>query len=248
MKTKTISILSTAALLSLAMFSVASAADIGGVNIEGAVNVRTTVNTDAESTGVQVNAQAEAQEGTNKEKATSSESATGTRESAKAKDNKTENSDNASSSKGEDANNEGELTSEEHRSAIASFVQSLLRVADREGGIGAQVREVAKAQNDSATTTEEAIDKVKSKGGISTFFFGSDYKSLGELRSEAVKTQNNIDQLKNALTKATSAADKVTLSAQITALENSQAKVNAFVDTHENTFSVFGWLVRMFSK
>lgn len=235
MKRKTLSILSTIALLSLASFSVVSGAELGGVNVRTDVNMG--VETSGDTTGLRVDLQTEARTG-----------ATETTEKATSKDALSETPENASSSIDEGMNDQNGLTAEEHRSTVASFVKSLLRVADREDGIGDQVREVAKSQNDSATTTAEAIDKVKSKGGISTFFFGSDYKNLGALRSEISKTQNNIDQLKNALTKVTNATDKAELSIQIKALEDSQVKVSAFVDAHENTFSMFGWLVRMFSK
>lgn len=142
----------------------------------------------------------------------------------------------------------GQLTAQEHRSAVASFVKSLLDVADREGGIGPQVRVVAQAQNDSASTTEAAIAKVESRSPLTTILFGSDYKSLGQLRSEMVTTQNNVDQLNKLMAKATNDADKTELATQIKALEDSQAKVSAFVDLHENSFSLFGWFTKWFSN
>jgi hypothetical protein len=131
---------------------------------------------------------------------------------------------------------------------VATFVQNLLDVANREGGIGAQVRVIAQEQNDSASTSARAITNVENKGKFSTFFFGSDYTSLGQLRSEMVTTQNNIDQLKNLLSKVTSDANKAELSAQITVLENSQVQTDAFVKAHENSFSLFGWFARWFAK
>ncbi len=147
-----------------------------------------------------------------------------------------------------DANSQGQLTAESHRSTVASFVESLLSVANREGGIGAQVRVIAQAQNDSASTTAEAITKVESRNSLKTFLIGSDYKNLGQLRSEIVTTQNNIDQLKKLEAQATSDADKAELTVQIKALEDSQVKVEAFVKAHESSFSLFGWFVKLFVK
>src|SRR3989344_3489202 len=141
-----------------------------------------------------------------------------------------------------DANAKGQLTAEAHRSTVAAFVQSLLNVANREGGIGAQVRVIARTQSDSASTTAEAIAKVENRGKLRTFLFGSDYKSLGQLRSEIATTNNNIEQLKDLIGKATSDADKAELSAQIQVLEDSQAKIDAFVIKQASTFSLFGWL------
>src|SRR3989338_8415290 len=60
-----------------------------------------------------------------------------------------------------DANAKGQLTAEAHRSTVAAFVQSLLNVANREGGIGAQVRVIAQTQSNAASTSAEAITKVE---------------------------------------------------------------------------------------
>ncbi|HYF10003.1 MAG TPA: hypothetical protein VD967_00115 [Candidatus Paceibacterota bacterium] len=156
---------------------------------------------------------------------------------------------NATSSAAKDnATTTGAKMSAEHRSAVASFVQKLLSVADRDGGIGSEVRAVAKSQNDSASTSAEAIAKVEAKGKLRTLLFGADYKNLGQLRSEMATTANNIAKLKNLLSRATSEEVKADLSAEIKALENFEAKIEAFVKAHESSFSLFGWFTKAFSK
>jgi cell division protein FtsB len=155
--------------------------------------------------------------------------------------------DDEEASSTEDKSNK-KFDAEEHRSATAIFVQSLLNVANREGGIGDEVRVIAKTQNESASTTAKAVTEVENRGKVQTFFFGSDYKNLGQLRSEIVTTKNNIDQLKKIQAKAKLESDKTELEAQIKTLEDSQTKVDNFVKDHENTFSLFGWFFKMFSK
>jgi flagellin-like hook-associated protein FlgL len=158
-----------------------------------------------------------------------------------------ENKNNATST---NAKADGQITAEEHRSTVASFVKSLQDVADIEGesGIGDQVRVVAQAQNDSASTSAEAITKVKNRSKWQTFLFGSDYKNLGKLRSEMVTTQNNIDQLNNLITKAKYNMDKAELTNQIKVLENTKTEIEAFIKTKESSFSLLGWLVKPFVK
>ena len=148
----------------------------------------------------------------------------------------------------DNANSDGKLTAEAHRSAVATFVQSLLAVANREGGIGAQVRAVAQSQQDSASTSAKAIANVEDRGWLRTVLFGSDYRSLGQLRSEMVTTNANITQLKNLLGNAVLDADKAELSAQIAVLEDLQAKTEAFVQTRESSFSIFGWFTKRFAQ
>ena len=228
MKTKIISIISTAALISGVTFSFVSAEEVRAVNTraEDATEVRTvnTTNTE-ERDGVRGNATSTMER--NKNEATSTK-------------------DNADENNRED--NNGQFNAESHRSAVATFVQSLLKIADREGGIGAQVREVAQAQNDSASTSEKAIKNVEDKGKIQTFLFGSDYKSLGQLRSEMVKTDKDIQKLNTLLTQVTNLADKTELQNQISKLTDTKTKVDAFVQEHEGSFSLFGWLVKAFAN
>ena len=140
--------------------------------------------------------------------------------------------------------NNASKTGEEHMSVGARFVQSLLAVANREGGIGAQVRAIAQAQNNTASTSVAAITNLETRSKWRTFFFGTDYKSVGQLRSDMTTTQANIDTLQKLLDKTVNASDRVELQAQIKALQDSQAKLEAFVKAHESTFSLFGWLNR----
>jgi len=143
---------------------------------------------------------------------------------------------------------EGSLTSESHRSVVAAFVHSLLSIADREGGIGSQVRVIARSQEESASTTAVAMTKIEKRNKVKTFLIGSDYKSLGELRSQMVTTKKNIDKLKELQNAAVSTSDKAELEAQIKVLEDSQVKMEAFIKAQEDSVSLFGWLAKFLAK
>jgi hypothetical protein len=145
-------------------------------------------------------------------------------------------------------NQKGQVNAQQHRSAVANFVQGLLQVADREGGIGDQVRTIAQQQNQSSEDTVQALDKVQSRGRVMTFFLGPDYKNLGELRSQMVQTQNRLSQLTNLLENVQNVDDKAELQNQIQTLEQEQQKLNDFVSSQEGKFSLFGWLVKLFNK
>jgi hypothetical protein len=145
--------------------------------------------------------------------------------------------------------NNGQLVAGEHRSTVANFVQGLLNVADREeGGIGQQVRVIAQQQNDSESTTTQAIEKVEKRNKIKTFLFGSDYKNLGALRSEMVQTRNRIEQLNRLMENVENEGNKTELQNQIQALEQEQTKIENFIKAQEGKFSLFGWLVKFFNK
>jgi hypothetical protein len=143
---------------------------------------------------------------------------------------------------------ESHSEADEHRSVVATFVQGLLKVADQDRGIGAQVRVIAQEQNDSGTTTADSIAKVEARGNLETFLIGSDFKNLGVIRSELASTSARIATLTAIASSTTDVTAKAELNAQIKLLQDDQVNVNAFVDAHENTFSLFGWFVKLFNR
>ncbi|HET8575214.1 MAG TPA: hypothetical protein VFM02_03545 [Candidatus Paceibacterota bacterium] len=145
------------------------------------------------------------------------------------------------------ATSTGKMTSELHRSAVALVVANLKEVAGKDDKIGAEVSAVAETQEVSNDRMSGAMAKVESRGKFKTFLIGSDYKNLGIIRSEIVTTNNSIDQLKKAEEKTTDPEVKADLQTQVEALIKTQTETNAFVQAHEDSFSLFGWLVKLFS-
>lgn len=139
-------------------------------------------------------------------------------------------------------------TSEKTKSTVATFVQSLLAVADREGGIGQEVRAVAQSQNDIKDRQGDLINAVEGRNKFKTFLIGTSYKNVGELRSQMVKTRNDIDKLRKLSEKAETDQDKAELNAQIQELEKQQETLDNFIAKNENKFSLFGWAVKLFRK
>ena len=147
----------------------------------------------------------------------------------------------------ENQGNASQFNGAAHRSAVASFVQNLLNVADKEqGGIGQEVKAIAQAQNDNLDKEVAEIDKINNRSKTKTFLIGTDYKNIGMLRSNMVKTQNQIDQLNRLLDKTTSTETKAELQAQILVLTPEQQKIDDFIKANESKFSLLGWLVKIF--
>ncbi|MBU2028720.1 hypothetical protein KJ761_02395 [Patescibacteria group bacterium] len=144
--------------------------------------------------------------------------------------------------------NKGQFNAELHRSAVATFVQSLLTVADRNGGIGQEVKIIAQQQNDTKDRASDLINAVENRNKVKTFFIGTSYKNLGELRSQMVQTRNQIGQLKQLAEKAENEGDKIELQSQIQVLEQEQTNIGNFITQNESKFSLFGWAVKLFRK
>lgn len=140
----------------------------------------------------------------------------------------------------------GPVSAESYKSSVANAVKKLLEAADRQGGIGEQVRAIARAQNDAAASSSKNIDKVSARGAFKTFLIGSDYKTLGDLRSDSVQTTNRIDQLTRLADSIATSSDKTEILNQIEVLKTEKTKIEAFVKGQESKFSLFGWFVKMF--
>lgn len=134
----------------------------------------------------------------------------------------------------------------DNRSPVAARVQELLRVADRDGEIGEQVREVAREYASSTERAEKAKAEVEGRPGWMQVLIGADYRNLGALRSEVVTTENQINRLSEARDRAISAEVKAALEAEIATLRDTASSTKAFIEEKEGGFSFLGWLFRMF--
>ena len=147
------------------------------------------------------------------------------------------------------AQSDKQVTGAEHRSTVSTSVQSLLNAADKEqGGVGEQVRGVAQQLSESNDRIANALDKIQNRNKFKTFLIGTDYKNIGQLRSEMVKTRNQIDWLNRLLDKTTSEESKTSIQGQISSLELEQQKIDDFLKANESKFSMLGWFVKVFNQ
>jgi len=138
---------------------------------------------------------------------------------------------------------------EEHTNTVSNFIEELQSVADNQkSGIVEQVRLIAQEQNEVREKIADEIESIQERNKIKTFLFGSNYKNLGELRSEMVQTRNRLEKLTGLMEQTTDEADKTELQNQIQTMEQERLNIENFVKTNESKFSLFGWLVKLFNK
>ncbi len=121
------------------------------------------------------------------------------------------------------------------------LLKGLLSIADRDGGIGGDVRLVAQEQASTSSKIKQDMDEINAESKVKVFFFGHNHKNLGELRSSIVTTENHIAKLKKAQEKTGSASIKSDLDLQISALNDLKLDTQTFVDANTK-FSLLGWL------
>lgn len=121
-------------------------------------------------------------------------------------------------------------------------VHALLASKPLLGGIGPQVSDIAQQMNDSLATTTTAELKIQSRGFLTRLFFGGDSASAEAISQAVAKNQERIQELTALMNQASTSADvKVTIEAQITALEAAQAHLQALADSEQKAWGLFSW-------
>ena len=130
----------------------------------------------------------------------------------------------------------------EDANPVRLAVHSLLASKNLLGGIGPQVSEIAKEVNDSVATTTNVEVKIQSRGFLTRFFFGGDSASADVISQEVARNQQRIDDLTKLLAGANVSADiQATLNAQITALQDAQARLQALAQKERSSWGIFSW-------
>ncbi len=161
---------------------------------------------------------------------------------------------------GENINEEGEIEAtfevksldedgkgrgEEHKSEVATFVDKLIYIADRNGRLGDEIRNIALEQASSSEDVAEAVEKVGKRGKLKAFLIGKDYKNLGEIRSELAKTESRIERLNTEIEKLIP-YEQNEIREELVKIETEREELLKFVSDNEKGFSLFGWLVKLF--
>lgn len=150
--------------------------------------------------------------------------------------------------KGESAKKFKNKVANEHRSAVANFVQGLLDVADRQelGGIGEKVREIARQQNASEDKVTPNLEKVKNKNKIRKFLFGTDFRKTKEIKKEMQEAQKRLRELERIKADVENSEDKAAIEEQIKNFQDNINQVLKEVQAEEESFSLFGWIKKIF--
>lgn len=137
----------------------------------------------------------------------------------------------------------------EHRSRMANFVQSLVHSADRlQGGIGENIRVIAREQNEAKERVGQALEAIENRGKVKSFLIGSDYKNIGQVRSEMVSLRNRLEQLNRLIERVENEGERTELQSQIREMEQERERIENFLKQKENQFSLFGWFVKWLNK
>ncbi|MDP1834064.1 MAG: hypothetical protein U0944_01145 [Candidatus Moranbacteria bacterium] len=138
-------------------------------------------------------------------------------------------------------------SSVQKRSQVANAVQAMLQIADRNEGIGKQVRTIAQNQNQNRDKLEKNIEKIQSRGGFAKFFVGPNYGEIKDAQKTLEQNREQIRQLNQVRTQLSNQGDQQQLTEQIMILEQANQEIKTLLDGAQGGFSLFGWLNKLVS-
>lgn len=142
----------------------------------------------------------------------------------------------------------GTAVAEQRRSNVANAVQEMLQLADRNGGIGQQVRAIAQTQNQNQEKLEVSLQKVKNRDGFASFLIGPNYGEINNAQKIIEQNREQIQQLNQIRDQLVNSSDTQMLTQQIQTLEQANVEIEDSLQNAQKGFSLFGWMFRLFYR
>ena len=135
-----------------------------------------------------------------------------------------------------------------HMSNVAKAVERLLMVKIGKGGIGQQVREIAREQKQAQEETRQQLETMEARRGFLKRLIGPNFKAINGIKKHLQQNRLRIRRLEQLKNKLSDQAVKNDVDQTIRALDEQGRALRGQVRAEEQTKSVFGWLFRLFSK
>ena len=133
------------------------------------------------------------------------------------------------------------------RSRVADAVQSMLEVAERNQGIGDQIRNITQNQVQTQEEAEGSLEMAQQRKGFMKFLIGPDYGELKKVEENLDEHNQNLEQLKT-LREDLDEGDSDLFDEQIQAMEEVKREMENELGENRSGFSLFGWLNKIFNS
>ncbi len=142
----------------------------------------------------------------------------------------------------------GLQTKEQRRSGVANAVQEMLQVAERNGGIGQQVKTIAQTQTQNQEKLEASLQKVQNRKGFAKFFIGPDYGEINNAKKILEQNREQIKQLNQIKNQLSGQSDQQSLAEQLQLLEEANLGIENSLNSSQKGFNLLGWVFRFLAK
>lgn len=139
-------------------------------------------------------------------------------------------------------------TAATQRSAVAQAVAELLANPNLSGGIGEQVREIARNQEENRTQITEQLNLLHQRQSLIKRIIGPDYKIIKQANQNLIRNQTQITELNTLLASLTDPEAQNAVQDMITALSEQNSELQNAVNSEDQRFSLLGWLFRRWAQ
>ncbi|MFA5746561.1 MAG: hypothetical protein WC926_00590 [Candidatus Paceibacterota bacterium] len=145
-------------------------------------------------------------------------------------------------------NSVGNTNAAQRKSQVANAVQQMLQLADRNGGIGEQVRIIVQTQTQNQEKIEANLEKIQGRSGFAKFFIGPNYGEINNAKRTLEKNKEQIKQLNEIKNQLSNQGDEQILTEQIQTLEQANLQIDNSLEESQKGFSLLGWMFKWFAK
>lgn len=114
--------------------------------------------------------------------------------------------------------------------------------------VGAQVRTLAQEQVQAQTQIQDQMAKMEAKSKFAKGLFGPDYRAIENLKAHMERNTLRIQALTELKNEISNKADETALENAIQTLIDQNTRLEEQIAAQEGTKSLFGWLVKLFTK
>jgi hypothetical protein len=136
----------------------------------------------------------------------------------------------------------------QRRSQVSNAVQEMIQMAERNGGVGEQIRTIAQTQNQNQIKLEESIEKVQKRSNLVKFIAGPDYKEINSAKKILEQNREQIQQINQIKMQLENSADQQVLTKQVQLLEVANLEIENVLNNSQKGFSLLGWMFKLFAN
>lgn len=136
----------------------------------------------------------------------------------------------------------------EHMNEVAKQVEILLMARTTKGGIGEEVREIARNQRQTQNQLTEEVNRMDSRKGILKSFIGPDYQAIKNLEKMIETNQSRIALLEELKIGLTDKGSITQIEDAIQALTQQNVSLQERLAFEQQSSGLFGWLFRLFAR
>ena len=159
-----------------------------------------------------------------------------------------ENGNGNQESDGQSGQGSQEGVSVSRRSRVSSAAQSRMEVAERNQGIGQQIRNITQNQVQTQEQAEDALEMAQQRKGFMKFLIGPDYGQLKTVEDRLEQHNQNLEELKVLRDDVEGVEDATLFDEQIQVMESVKQELEGELEVAGAGFSLFGWMNRIFNR